>query len=77
VGVIQRLLTITLSTSKPASEQRESHIQSARDFFERARLLADCGQISEAGSFILKGLAQERRAGATGPQVMQLIKPRA
>ena len=70
-------MTLTLSQSNPALEQRENHTKAAREFFEQARLQADSGLISEAGSLILQGLAQERRANATGPQVLQLIKPRS
>ena len=70
-------MTLTLPTSKPAADQRESHIRAAQQFFEKAREHADSGQIAEAGSLILKGLEQERRAKSTGPQVLQIIKPRA
>ncbi|WP_413441603.1 hypothetical protein [Synechococcus sp. MIT S1220] len=70
-------MTLTLSRTNPASDQREIHVKAALDFFEQARQQAVSGMISEAGSSILKGLAQERRAKATGPQVLQLIKPRS
>ena len=36
---------------------------------------AVAGDISAAGSLILKALEQERRANGVGPQVLQLIKP--
>ena len=60
-----------------ASDKRQDHELAARDLFERARQCAEEGQISDAGSFILKALGHERRASAVGPQVMQIIKPRS
>ena len=63
--------------SESASDKRQDHELAARDLFERARQCAEAGQTSEAGSFILKALSHERRAGAVGPQVMQIIKPRS
>ncbi|NBW61899.1 MAG: hypothetical protein EBR33_01440 [Synechococcaceae bacterium WB4_1_0192] len=35
------------------------------------------GDVETAAREILKGLDCERRAGSVGPQVLQLIKPRA
>ena len=63
--------------SESASDKRQDHELAARDFFDRARQCAEAGQTSDAGSLILKALSHERRAGAVGPQVMQIIKPRS
>lgn len=63
--------------SESASDKRQDHELAAHDFFERARQCAEAGQTSDAGSLILKALSHERRAGAVGPQVMQIIKPRS
>ena len=63
--------------SESAFDKRQDHESAARDFLERARQCAEAGQTSDAGSLILKALSHERRAGAVGPQVMQIIKPRS
>ncbi len=42
-----------------------------------ARLAAERGDIEESARLILAALDCERRAGGLGPQVLQLIKPRA
>ena len=47
------------------------------NFFESAGIHAEAGDLKASASFILKALDQERRAGVIGPQVLQLIKPRA
>ena len=70
-------MTLTLAKPNAASDQRTEYDNAARALFEQARRVAETGQYSEAGSLILKALAQERRAQSTGPQVMQLIKPRS
>ena len=51
-------------------------MKAAGTFFDSASAQAEVGDLNGAGSFILKALDQERRAGGLGPQVMQLIKPR-
>jgi len=48
----------------------------AQSLFQQARVRAESGSFREAGTLILQGLEQERRAQSTGPQVLQLIKPR-
>ena len=63
--------------SESTSDKRQDHEIAARDLLEHARQCAEAGQTSDAGSLILKALSHERRAGAVGPQVMQIIKPRA
>ena len=69
-------MTLTLAKRPAVADQRDAHQQAAHQFFEQARDQAHNGLISEAGLLILKGLDQERRAQVSGPQVMQLIKPR-
>ncbi len=56
--------------------KREACLQAAVNFFDSASAHAEAGDLQAAGSLILKALDQERRAGAVGPQVLQLIKPR-
>ena len=70
-------LSPVLSPPESVTVQRQDHESAASQLFEQARLQAEAGQINEAGSLILKALSHERRAGSVGPQVMQLIKPRA
>jgi hypothetical protein len=57
--------------------QKQEHLANADVFFQKAQSAAEAGNVSSSGSLILKALEQERRAGTVGPQVMQLIKPRA
>ena len=73
-------MTLTLTKTKPsetAAQQRQNHELAAEGLFAEARSCAEEGRISEAGSLILQALSHERRAGSAGPQVLQLIKPRA
>ena len=56
--------------------KRETYLKSAVNYFDSACAQAESGDIQAAGTLILKALDQERRAGAVGPQVLQLIKPR-
>ena len=73
------MLTLTLAKTKQsetAAQQRQYHESAAQALFVRARQCAEDGRINEAGSLILQALEHERRAGSTGPQVLQLIKPR-
>ena len=74
------MLTLTLTKSKQSesvAQQRQDHESAAQALYARARICAEQGGISEAGSLILQALRHERRAGSAGPQVLQLIKPRA
>jgi hypothetical protein len=64
-------------SSAAGVDQRQSHLDQAQLFYAKARALADAGQIDASAGLILKALDQERRAGSLGPQVIQLIKPRA
>ncbi len=56
--------------------RREACLKTALNFFDSAGEHAESGNLKAAASLILKALDQERRAGAIGPQVLQLIKPR-
>ncbi len=67
---------LSLAKKDSVSDQRAFHRQAAKTLFDQAKLVAENGQFSEAGSLILKALDQERRAQISGPQVLQLIKPR-
>ena len=58
-------------------DQRQSYLDAARRFYGEAKEAAELGHVAESGALILQALDQERRAGGVGPQVMQLIKPRA
>ncbi|MEO1002063.1 MAG: hypothetical protein AAFX65_03015 [Cyanobacteria bacterium J06638_7] len=42
----------------------------------QARSAAEAGEIAQSARMILAALDCERRLAATGPQVLQLIKPR-
>lgn len=57
--------------------KREAFLKAALNYFDSASSHAEAGDLQAAGSFILKALAQERRADVVGPQVLQLIKPRS
>lgn len=46
-------------------------------FDNQARAAAAAGEIGQSAQMILAALDCERRLAATGPQVLQLIKPRA
>ena len=59
-----------------SKSKKEEFSKAAGSFFASACLQAEAGDLQAAGSLILKALDQERRAGAVGPQVLQLIKPR-
>ena len=58
-------------------DQRQSYLDAAQRFYGEAKEAAEQGNVTESGALILRALDQERRAGGVGPQVMQLIKPRA
>ena len=61
----------------PAINKREICLKSSVSYFNSACEQAEAGDLQAAGILILKALDQERRAGVLGPQVLQLIKPRA
>jgi hypothetical protein len=57
-------------------DAREHFLVSIRADEARARQAAEQGDLALAARFILAALDGERRMAATGPQVLQLIKPR-
>jgi len=69
-----------LVAAKPAPAnpvQREQLLREATELHRQAQALAEQGDVDQAGRRILQALDRERRAGGLGPQVLQLIKPRA
>jgi len=59
-----------------ATARREQLLADARQLCDQAERAAGRGDLISAGQLILRSLDRERRAGAAGPQVLQLIKPR-
>jgi hypothetical protein len=57
--------------------QRSELQRQAEGHARAAEAAALTGDIETAAREILRGLDCERRAGSVGPQVLQLIKPRA
>jgi len=57
--------------------RREDLLKAAAAFEAAAEQAASSGLIAESAREILRALDCERRAGSVGPQVLQLIKPRA
>ena len=74
-------MTATLSAksapARAASDDREQLIESVRHHEGLAQQAASQGDLAEAARSILAALDAERRMAAKGPQVLQLIKPRA
>jgi len=61
----------------PIPDERRSQLQRAiREHEARAQQAAEQGDLAQAARFILAALDGERRMASTGPQVLQLIKPR-
>jgi hypothetical protein len=58
-------------------DARQRLLLKAARLDERAREAAQIGDLEASARAILESLACERRAGGLGPQVLQLIKPRA
>ncbi|WP_413430132.1 hypothetical protein [Synechococcus sp. Cu2B8-bc1011] len=75
--MLNSVLDRTSTMVQSAPNQKQEHLAKADVFFQQAQSAAEAGDVSSSGSFILKALEQERRAGTVGPQVMQLIKPRS
>jgi hypothetical protein len=64
-------------SAAPVPDERRGQLQLAiRDHEARAQLAAEQGDLAQAARFILAALDGERRMASTGPQVLQLIKPR-
>jgi len=57
--------------------RREDLLKAAAAFEAAAQEAACNGLVAESAREILRALDCERRAGSVGPQVLQLIKPRA
>ncbi len=64
------------SVISASQSKRDACLKAAVNFFDSASAHAEAGNLQAAGTLILQALDQERRAGAVGPQVLQLIKPR-
>jgi hypothetical protein len=60
----------------PDPDSRQRLMRQAAELNERARIAAEVGDLEASAQAILAALDHERRAGALGPQVLQLIKPR-
>ena len=76
-------MPVTTLSRRPAApsagvdtSQRQGLLEEAGRCFRLAEQAAQRGDLM-AGRAILEGLACERKAGGVGPQVLQLIKPRA
>jgi hypothetical protein len=59
------------------TDPRQRLLLQAAALNERARMAAQEGDLEASARAILEALDCERRAGGLGPQVLQLIKPRA
>jgi hypothetical protein len=59
------------------ADRRDELLKEAAGHEAVAEAAAAAGNLDEAGRAILQALDCERRAGSVGPQVLQLIKPRA
>jgi len=73
-------LTTLLKSAVPLQSvepDREQLLIRAREWFDQARVQASEGNTAGSAQLILRALNHERRAGSIGPQVIQLIKPRA
>lgn len=60
-----------------ASSQSDQLQRQIAQCYAQAKDVAERGEISAAAKLILTALDHERRLAARGPQVLQLIKPRA
>ncbi len=58
-------------------DQRRRLLERAAELERSARRAAEQGDLAASARTILEALDCERRAGSLGPQVLQLIKPRA
>ena len=56
--------------------KKQAFLKEAGYFFKHASVHADEGNLQTSAGLILKALAQERKAGGVGPQVLHLIKAR-
>ncbi len=68
-------MTVLLSKSPLAAQRAQLQLE-LRRHEQMARDAAEIGDIEASARSILAMLDCERRLGAQGPQVMQVIKPR-
>ena len=69
--------SIRSPSAAPEPDERRRQLQRAiRDHEARAQQAAEQGDLVQAARFILAAVDGERRMASTGPQVLQLIKPR-
>ena len=69
---------MTILVKKSVRDDHREHYQAAAQRHdEAARLAAASGDLESAARSILALLECERRYGAQGPQVLQVIKPRS
>jgi type VI protein secretion system component VasF len=69
--------SIRSPSAAPLPDERRGQLQRAiRDHEAQAQQAAEQGDLVQAARFILAALDSERRMASTGPQVLQLIKPR-
>lgn len=69
---------MTLTLTKPTKGGSRAQLDvEARSHEAAARAAAERGDIQASAKSILAMLDCERRQGAQGPQVMQVIKPRS
>jgi hypothetical protein len=66
----------TRQAQAPAA-RRQDLLDEASRHAASAEGAAAMGEVESAAQLILRSLDCERRAGSVGPQVLQLIKPRA
>ena len=66
----------TRQAQAPAARRQDLLDEAARHAAS-AQGAAALGEVESAAQLILRSLDCERRAGSVGPQVLQLIKPRA
>jgi hypothetical protein len=59
------------------ADLRDDLLKEAAAYESVAEAAAAAGELDVAARAILQALDCERRAGSVGPQVLQLIKPRA
>ncbi|MEY4359243.1 MAG: hypothetical protein RLZZ631_729 [Cyanobacteriota bacterium] len=59
------------------ADRRDDLLKEAAAYESVAEAAAAAGELDVAARAILQALDCERRAGSVGPQVLQLIKPRA
>lgn len=70
-------MTILLTKTSPRTDQRTRLEDQLRRHEVAARDAAERGDIEGSARSILALLDCERRQGAQGPQVLQVIKPRS